>query len=78
MMSETAVGWLLLDAAVVAHEAQAKHAQGSKDWAFYEGKKQAALYFASTVLPEVVAKAKVLASGDKSPMEIPTDGFATV
>jgi hypothetical protein len=30
------------------------------------------------VLPEVVAKAKVLASGDKSPMEIPTDGFATV
>jgi alkylation response protein AidB-like acyl-CoA dehydrogenase len=78
MMSETAIGWLLIEAAVIAHEAQAKHAQGSKDWTFYEGKKQAAIYFANTVLPEVIAKSKILASGDKSPMEIPTEAFATV
>jgi hypothetical protein len=78
MMSETAIGWLLLEAAVIAHEAQAKHDKGSKDWAFYEGKKQAAIYFANTVLPEVIAKSKILSSGDKSPMEIPTEAFATV
>jgi hypothetical protein len=49
MMSETAVGWLLLEGA-----------------------------FANTVLPEVIAKSKILSSGDKSPMEIPTEAFATV
>ena len=63
---------------MIAHEAQAKHDKGSKDWAFYEGKKQAAIYFANTVLPEVIAKSKILSSGDKSPMEIPTEAFATV
>jgi len=78
MMSETAVGWLLLEGAVVAHEAQAKLDKSAKDWAFYEGKKQAALYFANNILPEVIAKSKILASGDKSPVEIPTEAFATV
>jgi alkylation response protein AidB-like acyl-CoA dehydrogenase len=78
MMSETAVGWLLLDAAVIAHEAQAKHEKGSKEWNFYEGKKQAAVYYANNILPEVVAKSKILQSGDKSPMDIPTDAFATI
>ena len=78
MMSETAVGWLLLDAAVIAHDAQGKQEKGSKDWNFYEGKKQAAVYYANNILPEVVAKSKILQSGDKSPMDIPTDAFATV
>ena len=78
MMSETAVGWLLLDAAVIAHEAQSKIAKDSKDWNFYEGKKQAAVYYANNILPEVVAKSKILQSGDKSPVEIPTDAFSTV
>jgi hypothetical protein len=45
---------------------------------FYEGKKQAALFFAHNVLPEVVAKSKMLGSGDKSALDIPLEAFATV
>jgi alkylation response protein AidB-like acyl-CoA dehydrogenase len=78
MMSETAIGWLLLDGAVIAHEAQGKLDKGHKDWAFYEGKKQAAIFYAMTFLPEVVAKSKILAAGDRSPVEIPNEAFATV
>ncbi len=78
MMSEMAVAWLLLEGAVIAHEAQSKLEKGSKDWSFYEGKKQAARHYAATFLPEVIAKSKVLASGDQSPMEIPGDAFASV
>jgi alkylation response protein AidB-like acyl-CoA dehydrogenase len=78
MMSELAVGWLLLEGAAIAHEAQAKQKEGSKDWFFYEGKKQAALFFAHNVLPEVVAKSKMLGSGDKSALDIPLESFATV
>ncbi|MCS6856713.1 MAG: acyl-CoA dehydrogenase [Sandaracinaceae bacterium] len=78
MMSETAVGWLLLDAAIIADEAQQKCEKGSRDWAFYEGKKQAALFFASTFLPEVPLKAQIMASGDRSALEIPVESFAMV
>jgi Acetyl-CoA dehydrogenase C-terminal like/Acyl-CoA dehydrogenase, C-terminal domain len=78
MMSELAVGWLLLEGAAIAHEAQAKAKEGSKDWFFYEGKKQAAIFFAHNVLPDVVAKSKMLGSGDKSALEIPLESFATV
>ena len=78
MMSELAVGWLLLEGAAIACDAQAKQKEGSKDWYFYEGKKQAALFFAHNVLPEVVAKSKMLGSGDKSALDIPLEAFATV
>ena len=73
-----AVGWLLLEGAVIALTAQEKTKPGSKDWLFYEGKKASALFFAHNVLPEVVAKSKMLASGDKSALDIPTESFATV
>jgi hypothetical protein len=72
------VGWLLLEGAAIACDAQAKQKEGSKDWYFYEGKKQAALFFAHNVLPEVVAKSKMLGSGDKSALDIPLEAFATV
>jgi alkylation response protein AidB-like acyl-CoA dehydrogenase len=78
MLSELAVGWLLLDGAAIASEAQAKAPAKSKDWYFYEGKKQAAIFFAQNVLPDVVAKARMLASGDTSALEIPFESFATV
>src|SRR5690606_2975385 len=78
MMSELAVGWLLLEGAAVAAEAQAKRSEDQKDWAFYEGKKQAAIFYAHNVLPDVVGKAKMLANGDKSALEIPDEAFATV
>ncbi|MDQ3035382.1 MAG: acyl-CoA dehydrogenase [Myxococcota bacterium] len=78
MMSELAVGWLLLEGATIACEAQAKAAKDSKDWFFYEGKKQAAIFYAQNVMPEVVAKAKMLGNGDKSALEIPQESFASV
>jgi alkylation response protein AidB-like acyl-CoA dehydrogenase len=76
MMSETAIGWLLLEGAVIAHEKQAKLEKGSKDWLFYEGKKQAALFYGNNIVPEVVAKAKMLQSGDRSAIDIPIDSFS--
>ncbi|HMG55783.1 MAG TPA: acyl-CoA dehydrogenase, partial [Kofleriaceae bacterium] len=48
MMSEVAVGWMLLDGARLAHDAQAKLPAGDageRDRAFYEGKKHAAAFF---------------------------------
>lgn len=76
MMSETAVGWLLLEGAAIAHDKQSKLEKGTRDWNFYEGKKAAAIFFANNVLPEVVAKAKMLQSGDKSAIDIPTEAFS--
>jgi alkylation response protein AidB-like acyl-CoA dehydrogenase len=76
MMSETAVGWLLLEGAAIAHDKQAKLEKGTRDWNFYEGKKAAAIFFANNVLPDVVAKAKMLQSGDRSAIDIPTAAFS--
>jgi len=78
MMSELTVGWLLIDAAVIALRAQAKLGVGDPDFAFYEGKKHAAIFFANQVLPGVVASAKMLSSNDTSAIEISTEAFASV
>jgi alkylation response protein AidB-like acyl-CoA dehydrogenase len=78
MMSETVVGWLLLDAAVRADAAAAKLAADHPDRAFYDGKKYAALYFAHNVMPEVMAKAQMLHREDRSSIEIPAASFAPV
>ncbi|MEZ4337533.1 MAG: acyl-CoA dehydrogenase C-terminal domain-containing protein [Sandaracinaceae bacterium] len=78
MMSEVSVGWLLLEGAVIAHEKQAELAEDHPDWAFYAGKKAAALYWANNVLPGVVGSSKVMQLGDRSPLDIPDGAFATV
>jgi alkylation response protein AidB-like acyl-CoA dehydrogenase len=78
MMSETTIGWLLLEAAVIAEEAAAKLAEDHPDRAFYEGKKYAALYYAQNVLPSVAQKGAILAAEDRSAMDIPTGAFATL
>lgn len=81
MMSELAVGWLLLEGAKIAHDAQAKLPEGdagARDRGFYEGKKAAARYYALNVLPTVRGKAEILGREDQSALEIPDDGFATV
>jgi len=75
MMSRLAVGWLLLEGAAIADEAQAKLADVHADRAFYEGKKQAALWFARNELPRVEAEARLLTLSDASPMNIPDAGF---
>ncbi|MGE0790316.1 MAG: acyl-CoA dehydrogenase [Sandaracinaceae bacterium] len=78
MMSELAVGWMLLRGAVIAHDAQSKLTPDQPDHAFYEGKILAAIYFARNVLPDVVAKRAMMEAGDTSALDIPVGAFATV
>jgi alkylation response protein AidB-like acyl-CoA dehydrogenase len=78
MMSETVIGWLLLEQAVIAEEAAAKLPADHPDKAFYEGKRYAALYFAYNVLPGVAAKAQLIAREDRTALDIPVAAFAPV
>src|SRR2546430_2294946 len=71
MMSETCVGWLLLEAAVISEAALAKLPADHPDRAFYDGKRYAAQYFASNVLPGVATKAQMIAREDRSALDIP-------
>ena len=78
MMSEVAVGWLLLEGAVIAHQKGRDVSPGHPDATFYAGKVHAASWFARNVLPEVALKARQMESADRSPLEIPDAAFATV
>ncbi|HMR75291.1 MAG TPA: acyl-CoA dehydrogenase [Polyangiaceae bacterium] len=75
MMSETVVGWLLLDAAVIATEAQKSLKESDPDWAFYEGKKCAAMFFATDTLCGVPGMVTALSSDDRSALDIPEAAF---
>ncbi len=75
MMSQLAVGWLLLEQAAIAETKLAALSATSPDRAFYEGKRHSALYYARNVLPEVEHGAKVLALEDTAPYEIPEAAF---
>ena len=76
LMSETVVGWLLLEQAVIAEAAAAKLAADHPDRAFYEGKRFGALFFAFNVLPGVAAKAQMIAREDRTALDIPIAAFA--
>ena len=78
MMSELTVAWLLLEGAVIAHDKVATLAAGAGDKAFYDGKVQAALYYARNILPGVEDKARLMNDEDRSPIEISDASFATV
>jgi alkylation response protein AidB-like acyl-CoA dehydrogenase len=78
MMSEVAVAWLLLEGAVIAHEKSQALSAGHPDASFYAGKVNAASYFARNILPGVDYKARLLAAGDRSALEIPDAGFVAV
>ncbi|MGE5184743.1 MAG: acyl-CoA dehydrogenase [Acidobacteriota bacterium] len=71
MMSETTIGWLLLEQAAIADAAAAKLPADHPDQAFYAGKKFAAHYFAANVLPGVVAKAQLIAREDRTAIDVP-------
>jgi alkylation response protein AidB-like acyl-CoA dehydrogenase len=76
MMSETVVGWLLLEQAVIAEAASPKLPAGHPDRAFYDGKRYAAQYFAVNVLPSVMSKAQMIGREDRSMLDIPVAAFA--
>jgi hypothetical protein len=71
MMSQVAVGWLLLEGAALAQQALAGSGLPESDKAFYAGKVQGALWFARNVLPSVEASARSLALEDASALDIP-------
>ncbi|MGZ6132220.1 MAG: acyl-CoA dehydrogenase [Myxococcaceae bacterium] len=77
MMSQVAVGWVLLDAAAVSQKALAAGGLSAQDKAFYTGKVQSALWFSRNLLPQVEASARSLATEDASPLEIPDAAFGT-
>jgi alkylation response protein AidB-like acyl-CoA dehydrogenase len=78
MMSELTVAWLLLQGAVIALEKQKDVPASHPEYAFYEGKKHAAVFYAHNVLPDVIAKSKVMQGGDTSALDIPLEAFASV
>lgn len=78
MMAETAVSWLLLDAARVALEASAQLPEGHVDKPFYAGKLHSARHYVRSVVPGVIAKGKMIQGADTSAIDIPDEGFATI
>jgi hypothetical protein len=78
MMSEVTVAWMLLEGAVIAEAGKAKAAKDHPDQAFYDGKVQAAIYYAKSVLPAAELKAKQMQDEDHSPLDITDSSFATV
>jgi len=78
MMSEVAVGWLLLEGGVIAHEKLATVDPKHPDAAFYAGKVSAARYYAQTELPNVEHSARLMLEEDRSPLDITDAAFATV
>jgi alkylation response protein AidB-like acyl-CoA dehydrogenase len=77
MMSQVAVGWMLLEAAAVAQKALAGGVSSDEEKAFYSGKIQSALWFARNVLPGVEAQARSLALEDDSALKVPDSALGT-
>ncbi len=78
IMSDLAVGWLLLDQASIAVKKLPETSETHPDHAFYTGKKFAARYFANNVLSTLPARTQRLAEIDTLPVEMPDEAFATI
>ncbi|HEU0131007.1 MAG TPA: acyl-CoA dehydrogenase [Mycobacteriales bacterium] len=73
-LGDLVVGWLLLRQAEVAVAALAGSLSDSER-AFYEGKVAAATFFASTVLPELTARRRVVETTGLELMDLPVEAF---
>ena len=78
MMSETALAWLLLDAAVIANDKLGDVDKGHPDQAFYAGKIASAVYYAKNVLPGVMSKAEMMNMEDDTVLTVPEEAFASI
>ena len=74
MMSEVTLSWLLLDSAIIAHQALDSF-EDPADEAFYRGKIQSALFYLNNILPGVAAKAEVIKLTDDSAVTASADHF---
>ncbi len=78
IMSDLAVGWLLLDQAAIALKKLPETSETHPDHAFYTGKKFGAQYFANNVLSTLPSRTQRLSAIDTIPVEMPDEAFATV
>ena len=78
IMSQLAVGWLLLDAALLSEKAAKGLAADHPDREFYLGKRASALWYARNVLSGIPGASKAALLKDASPMELPENGFGAV
>ena len=78
VMSELAIGWLLLQGSAIALKKLPEVSETHPDHAYYTGKKFAARYFANDVLVTIPARVQSIASVDDSPNQIPDAAFASI
>ena len=78
LLSELAVGWLLLEQSSIALRKLPETSETHPDHAFYTGKKYAGLHFANRVLTTIPSRVKRLHAIDALPVEMPDEAFATV
>jgi alkylation response protein AidB-like acyl-CoA dehydrogenase len=76
--SEVTVAWLLLDGAVVALSKAKELPASHPDHAFYQGKRYSAQYYAQNILPNAIHRAKEISRADRSALDIPLAGFASI
>ncbi len=76
VMSELAVGWLLLDQAAIALAKLPETSETHPDFAFYTGKKISAQYFAKGVLATLPSRVQRLSAIDTLPVDMPDEAFA--
>ncbi|HEY0166338.1 MAG TPA: acyl-CoA dehydrogenase [Jatrophihabitans sp.] len=72
---DLAIGWLLLRHAHVALGKLDGNGVSASDKSFYEGKLAVARFFATTVLPELTARRKVVEATDNAIMDVSEDAF---
>jgi alkylation response protein AidB-like acyl-CoA dehydrogenase len=74
-LGDLVVGWLLIRQAAIAIAALDSGTASARDRAFYEGKVASARFFATTVLPELTSRRKVVETTDNALMDLPEDSF---
>ncbi|HEY6746024.1 MAG TPA: acyl-CoA dehydrogenase [Mycobacteriales bacterium] len=74
-LGDLVIGWLLIRSAAVALAALDSGTASARDRAFYEGKVGSARFFATTVLPELTARRKVVETTDNALMDLSEDSF---
>ncbi|MDH4121612.1 MAG: acyl-CoA dehydrogenase [Deltaproteobacteria bacterium] len=77
LMAKIAIANLLLQGARLAEEKLAKTDPESRDGMFYRGKIASARFFTRNILPQAVAEAEIISSGDPTALDIPDGGFST-
>lgn len=68
-------GYSILDQAVIAKKKMDEYGKDHYDYAFYNGKVQAAKYFARNIMPQVFLTRDIIKDGDTSVLDIEEEGL---